>query len=95
MTLTVMHIHEVLPPLQTRPAPDHWQRRHNRKSASPRRSNVVRTTRKYCVHQGRPQQVRGPMQDLGAGPSDQWCYYVIVASQPCSDLFDEDILAKW
>jgi len=34
------------------------------------------------------------MQDLGAGPSEQWCYYVIVLSQPCYDLLDEDISEK-
>jgi len=27
------------------------------------------------------------------GPSEQWCYDVIVLSQPCYDLFD-DVLAK-
>jgi len=34
------------------------------------------------------------MQELGAGPSEQWRYDIIVRSQPCYDLFDEDILAK-
>jgi len=28
------------------------------------------------------------------GPSERWCYYVVVLSQPCYDLFDEDILEK-
>jgi len=28
---------------------------------------------------------RGPMQDLGARPSEQWFYGVIVFSQPCYD----------
>ena len=28
---------------------------------------------------------RGPMQDLSAGPSEQWFYDVIVFSQPCYD----------
>ena len=28
---------------------------------------------------------RGPMQDLSAGPSEQWCYDDIVFSQPCYD----------
>jgi len=28
------------------------------------------------------------------GPYEQWCYYTIVLSQPCYDLFDEDILRK-
>jgi len=34
------------------------------------------------------------MQELGAGPPVQWRYYVIVVSQPCYDLFDEDIFEK-
>jgi len=29
--------------------------------------------------------MRGPMQDLGAGPSEQCFYDVIVFSQPCYD----------
>jgi len=32
------------------------------------------------------------MPDLGAGPFEQWCHYVIVLSQPRYDLFDEEIL---
>jgi len=28
------------------------------------------------------------------GLTEQWCYYIIVLSQPCYGLFDEDILAK-
>jgi len=28
-------------------------------------------------------QVQGPMQDLGAGPSEQWFYDLIVFRQPC------------
>jgi len=34
------------------------------------------------------------MQDLDAGPSEQWFYYVIVLSQPCCDNFDENISTK-
>jgi len=44
--------------------------------------------------QARPYQVRGSMQDLGVGPTDQWCYDMIVLSQRCYDLFDENVLAK-
>jgi len=39
--------------------------------------------------QGRPKQVRGPMQDLGAGPLWAVLYDVIVFSQPCYDLFEK------
>jgi len=46
-----------------------------------------------CI-QGRPRQMRGAMQDLGAGLSEQWCYDVIVLRQPCYNLFDEDVKAK-
>jgi len=31
--------------------------------------------------------MRGPMQDVGAGPH---CYDVITTSQPCYNLFNED-----
>ena len=32
-------------------------------------------------------------QEMSGNPaSDQWCYYVIVVSQPCHDLSDEYIL---
>jgi len=30
--------------------------------------------------------MRGPMQDLGAGTSEERCYDVILLSQPCYDL---------
>jgi len=44
------------------------------------------------VHlQGRSYQARGPMQDMARGPFEQWFDYVTVLSQPCYDLFDEDI----
>jgi len=29
------------------------------------------------------------MLDLGTGPSEQWCYYIIVRSQPSYDLLDQ------
>jgi len=34
------------------------------------------------------------MQDLERGPLEQWFYYIIVLSQACHNLFDEDILAN-
>jgi len=39
--------------------------------------------------QDRPQQMRGPMQDLRAGPLRAVLYYVIVLNQPCYDLFEK------
>jgi len=47
-----------------------------------------------CWRTGRPQQTRGPMQDLEREPFEQWFDYVIMLSQPCYNLFDEHILAK-
>jgi len=35
-----------------------------------------------------------PIANLEAGPSEKWCYDVIAFSQPWSDLFNEDVLAK-
>jgi len=38
--------------------------------------------------QGRPQPMRGPIQNSGAGPSEQWCYDAIMVSKPYYDLID-------
>ena len=46
-----------------------------------------------CTH-GRPWQVLGTMQDLGARTFEQSCYDATVLGQPYWGLFDEDVLAK-
>ena len=41
------------------------------------------TTTAFCLSSGPALAGAGPMQDLGAGPSEQWFHDVIVFSQPC------------